>query len=107
MNKWYGIIGYAQPVEVKPGVWVDQIIEKNHFGDVIRNSRRLATVANINDDININNEFSIVADPFARENFHSMRYITYMGTKWKISNVLVQYPRLILTPGGRYNENES
>lgn len=108
MAKWYGKIGYAKTVETAPGVWEEQITEKNHFGDVIRNFRRLATAADINDGININNEFSIVADPFARENFHSMRYLTYMNTKWKISNVdASNYPRLILTLGGIYNENEA
>lgn len=108
MAKWYGKIGYAETVETAPGVWTEQITEKNHFGDVIRNSRRLATTADINDDININNEFSIVADPFARDNFYSMRYLTYMGAKWKISNVdASNYPRLILTLGGIYNENEN
>ena len=54
--------------------------------------------------LNVSNEFSIVADPFAYANFHSMRFIEYMGAKWKISNVEVQYPRLILTVGGVYNE---
>ena len=46
----------------------------------------------------------IVADPFARENFHKMRYVTFMGAKWKISRVEVGYPRLILTIGGLYHE---
>lgn len=55
-------------------------------------------------NLNVSNEFSIVADPFAYANFHSMRFIEYMGAKWKISNVEVQYPRLILTVGGVYNE---
>lgn len=107
MAKFYGVIGYAKTVETAPGVWTEQITERRHFVDVNRNSRRLATTADINDGISINNEFSIVADPFAAQNFHSMRYIEYMGTKWKISNVDVRYPRLILTPGGVYNENET
>lgn len=107
MAKFSGVIGYAETVETAPGVWSEQITERKHFGDVIRNSRRLVTATNVNDDINIGNEFSIVADPFAKDNFHSMRYIVYMGTKWKVSNVDVQYPRLIITPGGIYNENET
>ena len=58
----------------------------------------------INDNLNISNEFSIIADPFAYENFQNMRYIVFMGAKWKITSVEVQYPRLILTVGGVYNE---
>ena len=62
------------------------------------------TGTSLNDNLNISNEFSIIADPFAYENFQNMRYIVFMGAKWKITSVEVQYPRLILTVGGVYNE---
>ena len=68
-----------------------------------RNTRRLQSSGNLNDNIVIANELSIVADPYANENFHAMRYVEFMGTKWKISSVEVQYPRLILTLGDGYN----
>lgn len=103
MAKFYGSIGYAETVETKPGVWVEQITERKYYGDITRNSRRLQTSGQLNDDINVSNEISIVADPFANQNFHLMRYVEFMGAKWKISNVEVQYPRLILTIGGLYN----
>lgn len=103
MGKWFGKIGYAVTEETTPGVWVEQITERNYYGDIIRNTRRLQTSDKLNDDINVSNEISIVADPFARENFHAMRYIEFMGTRWKVSSVEVQYPRLILSLGGEYN----
>lgn len=103
MGKWFGKIGYAVTEETTPGVWVEQITERNYYGDIIRNTRRLQTSDKLNDDINVSNEISIVADPFARENFHAMRYIEFMGTRWKVSSVEVQYPRLILSLGGVYN----
>ena len=103
MAKFYGSIGYAETVETKPGVWTEQITERKYYGDITRNSRRLQTSGQLNDDINVSNEISIVADPFANQNFHLMRYVEFMGAKWKISNVEVQYPRLILTIGGLYN----
>lgn len=103
MAKWYGEIGFAETVETKPGVWVEQITSRNYYGDTIRNSRRLQSANQLNDNINISNQISIVADPYANNNFHSMRYAEFMGTKWKISDVEVQYPRLILTLGGVYN----
>ena len=101
--KFYGPIGYAETVETKPGVWEEQITERMYYGDVTRNTRRLQSSETLNDDINVANEISIVADPFARANFHRMRYVTFMGVKWKISKVEVGYPRLILTIGGVYN----
>lgn len=103
MNKFYGKIGYAITKETTPGVWVEQIVERSYYGDVIRNIRRLQSSENLNDDINISNEISIVADAFANQNFHSMRYVEYMGTKWKVSSIEVKYPRLILSIGGVYN----
>lgn len=104
MAKFCGAIGYAVTKETEPGIWEEQIVEVEYFGDVIRNSRRFSGSAKVNDDINISNQISIIADPFANNNFHAMKYVVFMGAKWKISEVTVQYPRLVLTIGGLYNE---
>ena len=104
MSKFCGVIGYAVTKETEPGIWEEQIVEVEYFGDVIRNSRRFSGSAKVNDDINISNQISIIADPFANNNFHAMKYVVFMGAKWKISEVTVQYPRLVLTIGGLYNE---
>ena len=103
MAKWFGTIGYADLVETSPGVWEEQITKRSYYGEVIRNTRRLQSTEHLNDDINVSNEISIIADPYAINNFHSMRYVEFMGAKWKVSNVDVQYPRLKLTLGGLYN----
>lgn len=103
MAKFYGLIGFADSVETAPGVWDDGIIVHSYYGDLIRNARQLQSGETINDDLNVANEISIVADPYARQNFHKMRYVEFMGAKWKISKVEVNYPRLILTIGGLYN----
>ena len=107
MAKYYGVIGYAETVETAPGVYEERITERNYYGELVRNTRRLQTSDQVNDNINIANEISIIADPFATQNFHAMRYIEFMGAKWKITNVEVRYPRLILTIGGLYNGDEN
>ena len=103
MAKYYGVIGYAVTKMTEQGIYEEQIVETEYVGDVIRNTRRLRDGSKINDDINISNQISIIADPYAANNFHTMRYVVFMGAKWKISEVEVQYPRLILTLGGLYN----
>ena len=103
MAKWHGKIGYAEMVEAKPGVWKEQIVTRHYSGDLSRNTRQLQSTDQLNDNINVANEISIVADPYANQNFHTMRYVEFMGAKWKITKVDVQYPRLILTVGGVYN----
>lgn len=107
MAKFYGVIGYAVTKETAPGVWTEEITEQSYYGDLTRNMRRLQDSGVLNDDINVANEISIVADPYANANFHSMRYVAFMGAKWKISKVEVQYPRLILTLGGVYNGKQA
>lgn len=103
MAKFYGEIGYAETVETKPGVWTDQIVERMYSGDLVRNFKSVQSADTLNDDINVSNEISILADPYAQQNFHSMKYVKFMGTRWKIKSVDVKYPRLILAIGGVYN----
>ena len=104
MAKFFGKIGYAETKQTSPGVWEEEITEREYFGDITRNTRRLQSSGNINDNIVVANDISIISDPFANQNFHAMRYVEFMGSKWKISNVEVQYRRLILTLGDQYNE---
>lgn len=103
MAKYYGQIGYVETIETTPGVYEEQITERNYYGDVIRNARRLEGANVINDNIVVNNSLSIVADAYAFQNFFAIRYARWMGVLWKVTNVEVQSPRLILTLGGVYN----
>ena len=107
MAKFAGVIGYAETVETAPGVHEEKIAERHHFGDWIRNTRRLQPTDQLNHNINISNEPSIIANPYAMDHFHSMRYVKYSGTAWKVSNIEVRYPRLILTLGGVYNGEQT
>ena len=100
MAKWYGKIGYAETIETAPGVWEEQITERSYYGDSIRNTRLLQNSGGVNDNVNIGNQISIVADPYAVDHIYAMRYVEFQGSNWKITNVDVQYPRLILTIGG-------
>ena len=102
MAKFYGEIGFAVTEETSPGIYTEKIETRNYYGELIRNTRRLQTSDKLNDDINIANEISIISDPYANQNFHSIRYVEFMGSKWKVSSVEVSYPRLILTLGGLY-----
>lgn len=106
MAKWHGIIGYVETVESQksPGKWVAQTTERSYSGDVIRgNTRWSASYDSTNDNLNVNSQISIIADPFAYQHFSSMKYIEFMGAKWKITSVDPQYPRLLLFIGGVYN----
>ena len=103
MAKFYGKVGYGISKETAPGVWVDEIVERPYYVELVRNTRKMHMSDKVIDDINIANEISILADPFARDNFQYMRYVEFMGVKWKVTTIEVQFPRLILSIGGLYN----
>ncbi len=103
MAKYFGNIGFAQYSDGLPGVAEETIVERQYCGDVLRRARKLQGSDSVNDNITISDEISILADPYAVDNFHAIRCAEYLGTKWKVTGVSVQYPRLVLTLGGVYN----
>lgn len=101
--KWSGKIGFAQTHEDAPSVYVEKITERRYFGDVVELGRQMQGSDQINEDVTVGNQLSVLGDPFAQSNLYAMRYVTFMGQRWKITGVKVQYPRLILTLGGLWN----
>lgn len=105
--RYYGKVGYVTTVETRPGVWEDsEIVERPYYGEVLRYSRRWQGTDQLNDNLTISNQISILADPYAYEHFSDIKYIYWMNVKWKVLTIEVNYPRLILTLGEVYNEND-
>jgi hypothetical protein len=103
MAKFNGKVGYGESVQTRPGVFEDVITEYEYYGDVVRNSRTLRDGQKVNDDITVNNSISIVADAYARDHFFAIRYVQWAGALWKVTEVEVQGPRLLLRLGSVYN----
>ena len=91
MPKFFGPIGFVTPIEdpAGSGIWVEDATEKNYRGEVIKNSRSWESAQQLNDNLNIRNS--------------TIRYVKWLGTYWKVTDVEVQYPRLVLILGGVYN----
>ena len=102
MAKWFGKIGYSVTEETEPGIWEETITDREYYGDVISNRFKRQNSGDVNDDINISQIISIVADPFAYQHCSEIIYVEYMGSKWKVSDVEPMFPRLQLTIGGVY-----
>lgn len=104
MAKWAGVIGFVDDTtEAAPSVYREKIVERQYYGDVLKNNRRLVAADKVNDDISVQNQLSIVADAYAMNHFYSMKYATFCGAKWKVTDVQVEHPRLTLTLGGLWN----
>lgn len=104
MAKFNGMVGYSIVSETTPGVWEESYTERPYVGDVARLSRAIQTQQNsTNDNVVLSNQITIVADAFAFENFFNIRYVRWLGSKWKVRNVEVNRPRLILTLSEVFN----
>lgn len=104
MSKFFGTVGFIVPEETTRGVFIEKRVERKYRGDVTRiYSRWNINPDQINDDLQISNQISIVADPFAYEHFSAIKYVELGGALWKVNSVEVAYPRLNLSIGGLYN----
>ena len=105
MAKFYGAVGFIFDTESSsvPDVVVEEATERYYKGDLLRNNRRLDNGVGLNDDVKITNRISIVSDPYATSHIFAIRYVKWMGAYWKVAEVEVESPRIILTLGGVYN----
>lgn len=103
MAKWYGKVGYIIQEEVEPGVWIPTPTERSYYGDLLSGMSKWSSANKVNDDLNVANKVSIMADPFANQHFSHIKYVEFMGALWNVTTIEPQPPRLILTVGGVYN----
>lgn len=104
MPKIYTKVGFGVCSETSTDVWTYAITEKYYYGELTQPISRWSVGDKVNDDQTVNGTISIVTDPFATENWRQIKYIEFMGTNWKVTSVEIQYPRLILSLGGEYND---
>lgn len=104
--RFFGKVGYVWSEEgtgEREGIWEEYSEEHDYYGDILTNNRRYEQGTGINDDVNITNRISIVADAFAWDHIFALKYIEWMGQKWKVTNVEIARPRLVLQVGGLWN----
>ena len=101
--KFYGPVGYITEEEEAVDVIVPRPFERNYKGDILENNRRLEPGMGTADDVKLNNRISIISDAYALNHFFNIRYVKWRGAAWKVSDVEVKPPRIILTLGGLYN----
>ena len=107
MARYYGNIGFATQVESRPGVWEDVIEERPYKGDVLHSGRRWENSDDINDDVVLTNRFSVISDVYLCSHIPALRYLEYLGTKFKITSVELERPRVTISVGGVYVPGDS
>lgn len=105
MAKWSGQLGFVKTTEepAGSGLWKQIVTIRKYKGDVTRSSKRVQTAPQLNNNITVNNEISILADPYICENFYAITFIRFMNAWWSVNSVTMDYPRITLEIGGVYN----
>lgn len=97
-------IGFVSTKKTEPGVWEPVATERTYYGELTKVYHRFVSSGSVNDNVTLNHTLSIIADPFAKENFYSIQYVELWGAKWKVTNVEMAHPRLNLSLGDVYNQ---
>ena len=105
MARFSDEVGYGHQTETKPGVYEDVIVEKHYYGDVLSSAKKNEETDRVNDNISLENLFSVMADAFAYENYFNIRYVKYQGARWKVTKVEIKERRLLIRVGGIWNGN--
>jgi len=107
--KYYGNVGFTIEVEqyTDDGRPTGNFLPEKHVypysGDVINLSSNRVPGDGANSDIKLSKRISIVGDPFAYQHFMNITYVEWMGVRYQVPSVDVQFPRLIMEVGGVYN----
>jgi len=105
MARFHGTVGFAVMEETRPGIYEEIYKERPYKGNVLRRSRQWNQTENLNDDLSINNDISIISDSFAKAHFGVMRYVHWMDQYFEITSATidVERHRITLTLGGVFN----
>ena len=102
--KFFGKVGFwMNDQETSPGVFQPVVVERSYRGDISKNTRRWDNNSYQNEGLNVMQTVSIVSDLFAQQNFTSIRYVVWSGSKLKVTSVSLDYPRITMEIGGPYD----
>lgn len=108
MTRYFGKIGFATERETAPGVFREVVVDHEYYGTINRASRTLVqSPLSADFDVQPSNQIDILADAFASTNAFDIRYAEWQGVRWRVTNIEIQRPRLILTLGGVWNGETS
>jgi hypothetical protein len=101
--KYSGKIGFASKVETSPGVWEDEITERDYIGDVLQRTERLDTGSTIIPSYRTTTSYSVLSDGVLKERYSDVRYISDQGTRWKVDSIIKKFPRMEMFVSEEYN----
>lgn len=105
MARYSGLIGFSSgQTETSPGIWEESYTERPMSGSITQQSFTAQNGEVINTGVVMSNTISVIGDRYSFENYSNIRYVEYLGQKWRVTSVQVVRPRIILQMGTAYHE---
>ena len=101
--KYSGKIGFAVQVEKAPGVWEDQITERDYVGDILQRTESFSAGASVMPQVRTVTSVSVLSDGLLKDRYDDIRYVTYMGIKWMPLSIVQAWPRIEIFFGDQYH----
>lgn len=102
--RFVGEVGFADTVETSPGIFEEQITPRRYRGTVTTDAHRLTVDDTVNGQIKTGAIISVLADKELLTRAFDVRWVMYLGVKWKPSYVDIRHPRVVFTLGDRFSE---
>lgn len=106
MARYYGKVGFLKEEvesETRPSRFIPEMEERYYSGNLLKNYISSQASEKPVDDFTLNNDISIIADPYALNHFSSIKYVEFMNTLWEAKSAKVEYPRIRISFGGVYH----
>ena len=109
MARFIGKVGFAIIEETRPSIYEEVYRERTYKGDLVRKTRQWSPSEHLNDNLQINNDISIIADSFAIMNLGVMRYVYWLNQYFEITSASLDNDRhrITLSLGGVFNVQDS
>lgn len=101
-----GIIAFWKESTEELGVFKPVLELKSYKFKVIREVRSTQESNNQNGSFNILSTIELYADLYLKNNWPSIAFVEWNGTKWRVKSITPDYPKISISLGGVYNENE-
>lgn len=103
MTRYAGNIGFYSGETNNDGIVTPSYTDHKMRGDTFTVRALRTESQQRQDDLSFSNQLSLLGDQYSFENFSNIVYAEFMGQKWKVTSVEIQYPRMTLTLGGIWN----
>lgn len=104
MARYYGRVGFKIAEDDQTtGIVRNTVVEKPYFGRIIEHSRKWQGSDSATDDLVLANQIAITANDYAFNHATAIAYAVYMNGRWKVTDIRIKRPEIILTLGGIYN----